>query len=457
LPHRARPSPGSRPTVGCKLILRLGAAALALGLCALLLAPAAQGFTVWYWALTVSSADVRVFNNFADAEANDNVTPDPNFPGYTGATLAIWKASVEWGSTLHGTGGGDPTQPGDLGSGGSNFDPTFQGAALGPGPVGDNVHSAVATLGGGLVAWTEVTPLGGWRTLYSDAFQWDDDPLGPAAGALDLQSVATHEYGHALGLGHSTVAGSVMSASVAGELHRDLSNDDQAGLQFFYGAAAPTKPRITGVLVDALGHVTLKGQGFAPVSNEVWFTQAAAGGTGAPVTVTGLVSSAGGTRIELLLPPAAGPGDVLVKLLGTSFATLSNAWPLDLPGGVSCGALTYGVGLGGSNVATLDAAASPAVGALLSLQLGGFPADGPVFTLLAGAKASLALFGGTVLVDPGALILVLTTVVAGGGGTQVLAVPPVPSLAGAHVYAQAGQPVASGFALSNGLELVVCP
>ena len=63
------------------------------------------------------------------------------------------------------------------------------------------------------VSEAEVSTQGGWRTSYNDAFVWDDDPLGQAGGALDLQSVATHEYGHALGLGHSTAPGSVMSTA----------------------------------------------------------------------------------------------------------------------------------------------------------------------------------------------------------------------------------------------------
>ena len=39
----------------------------------------------------------RALNRGA-VEANQNVTPDPSFPGAVGAPLAIWKAVVEWGS-----------------------------------------------------------------------------------------------------------------------------------------------------------------------------------------------------------------------------------------------------------------------------------------------------------------------------------------------------------------------
>jgi hypothetical protein len=435
--------------------LRLAGAGIALGAAALLAAPAARAFTLLNPALAVDGTDVRVFNNFADPEANDNLTPDAEFPGATGAALAIWKASVEWGSTLHGTGSGDPTQPGDLGSGGSNFDPSWQGGATGIGAVGDNVHSATPTLGGGTIALTEVGN-GGWRIRYSETFLWDDDPAGPAGLGLDLQSVATHEYGHALGLGHSTVPGSIMGPSVSGSgVMHDLGPDDQAGLQFIYGPAAPSKPRIKAVLVDASGADTLVGQEFAATGNEVWFTQGTPGASGDPVKVTG-VTSAGGTRIDLQLPAAAGPGDVLVKKVG-GLAALSNAWPLDAPGGLSCGAIPYGVGLGGANQAELEAASSPELGTTFQMALASFPVDGLAFTLIAGASASLPLFGGTVLVDPSALILVLSTGLTGGAGIQTVGIPGTPGLAGARVFAQAGQPGPGGFTLSNGLEIVLCP
>jgi hypothetical protein len=44
--------------------------------------------------------------------------------------MAIWKGVSEWGSELHGGNGlGDPTQT--VGSGGANFDVSWQGNAIG--------------------------------------------------------------------------------------------------------------------------------------------------------------------------------------------------------------------------------------------------------------------------------------------------------------------------------------
>jgi hypothetical protein len=438
---------------------RLVLPAAAAGGAALLLLPSGGAWTIAGPALGLDATHVRVFNNFADPEANDHQVPHDQFPGGAGAALAIWKASVEWGAALHGTGAGDPTQPGDLGSGGSNVSPSWQAAAAGVGAIGDNVHSAAASLPGGVIAVTEVGG-GGWRIRYNDQYLWDDDPLAPAPGAIDLQSVATHEYGHALGLGHTSVTGCVMSPTAgATGIARALCPDDQAGLQALYGAASASKPAVELVLVDAAGGVSIHGSGFAAIGNEVWFTEAGPTGAG-PVKVIGVVATAGGTRIDVTLPAAAGPGDVLVHAAGAGLATLSNAWPIDLPGGVSCGVLAYGVGLGGANLAELDTADVPAVGATLALQLEGFQVDGPALTLISAASAHLPLFGGVVLVDPGAVLAAPLTGVTGGAGVQVVPIPADPSLAGARVYAQAGQvdPGApAGVALSNGLEIVVCP
>jgi hypothetical protein len=96
---------------------RVVALAMVGGIAAALLYPAhVQAYAFLGGALRLPQRDVRVFDNFTNPEANDNTTPDPNFPGAVGATLAIWKACVEWGSELHGDGNGDPTQAAGLGS-----------------------------------------------------------------------------------------------------------------------------------------------------------------------------------------------------------------------------------------------------------------------------------------------------------------------------------------------------
>ena len=105
--------------------MRLSAAAVALGFAALLVAPRrVAAFSMLGHALGLDQRDVRVFNNFADPEANDNTTPHATWPGALGAPMAVWKAVAEWGSRLHGDGENDPSQPGDVGSGGASFDVT---------------------------------------------------------------------------------------------------------------------------------------------------------------------------------------------------------------------------------------------------------------------------------------------------------------------------------------------
>ena len=351
------------------LIARGLLGALGAGLACLLLAPhRLSAFTVGTHVLGLDQRDVRVFNNFLDASANDNTTPHGNWPISTGATLAIRKAVTEWGSRLYGNGSGDPSQPGDLGSGGANFDLSWQGFAPDVGGSSENVVSAASNLGGGVIAVTEAGS-SGWRIRLNDSFTWDDGPGDPIAGALDIQAVVTHEFGHALGLLDSNVAGATMSSSLLGNgvPARSLEADDQAGVQFLYGAASPSKPRIDRL--EGSGLFEIVGANFAPSGNEVWFTFAVVNATGEPLKVTGLIATQGGTRILVGAPAVSGSGDILVKVPGSGFHTLSNAFPYDetcsTPITVYCTAKTNSLGCAGAIFA--DGSASPTTGSVFTL------------------------------------------------------------------------------------------
>src|SRR5262245_14452293 len=112
---------------------------------AFLLAPTrpAEAFALNGSFLSENQRDVRLFNNFADGTANANVTPAPQFPGELEAELAIWKGVVEWGSGLHGNGGGDPIGGNSLGSGGANFDAFWSGNATSAGTTDNNIVSVI--------------------------------------------------------------------------------------------------------------------------------------------------------------------------------------------------------------------------------------------------------------------------------------------------------------------------
>ncbi len=309
-------------------------AAASLAALHLVVPPSAWAWVATGWTLDVTQRDVRVFNNFSDPEANDNQVPDANFPGRLGAEMAIWKATVEWGSELHGDGQGDPGQPADLGSGGANFDATFQGSALAAGQVGDNTHSELPGCAGGILAFTQSFVDGtGWRTFYYQCWVWVDGPeqnWTPKTGFYDLQGIATHEYGHALGLGHSAdpLATMFPTPPTNGRTWRSLNTDDVTGIQAIYGVKNITKPVIRGVSLNG-STLTLGGSNFASTENEVWFTQRGVGGDGEPIRAVDVNSSVDGTLMDVQVPTPAGSGDVLVYTTLGDGEALSNAWPFD--------------------------------------------------------------------------------------------------------------------------------
>ena len=384
-------------------------AVAATGLAATLLMPSPlRAWTHLGGSLDLSQRDFRVYNNFSDPEANNNPSTDLSFPGATGAPLAIWKAYVEWGSELHGNGGGDPTQPLDIGSGGANFDPTWQGLADSPGGTNDNIVSELGGFGGGVLAFTELPISDGWRIrFYEDPVIWHDGPQLPPNidGHRDLQGVAAHEFGHALGLGHSADFDATMfaSASLEESNFRSIEEDDRLGLQALYGVASAQKPRITTYELPSSNTVTVIGENFAPQGNSIWFTRATGTSTGDPLEVTSLASTDAGTKITCTIPLDAGPGDILVKLPGSAHSDLSNAFPFD-PALQHCADVeTYGVAKTTSQMSlpSLYAASWPSA-TLNDFRIGTYGGTPNSLGILFSGPAAQdrPLMGGSLLVAP---------------------------------------------------------
>ena len=315
-------------------ITKLILPATALTGAALLLIPVepAVGFSTLGGSLGYTQRDVRVLNNFPDAASNNNNIADENFPGFQGCFIAFWKGAAEWASELHGgNGNGDPAQNGGIGSGGANFDPFFAGETTNSGGTNDNVVSSISSCSSGVLAYCETPISNGWRIRMCESWTWADGPGTSTGGGMDIQGVFCHEYGHALGLGHSTVGSATMYPSISGNgsAERSIAADDIAGVQFIYGVRAANKPKITSVGISG-NSMTVNGSGFTGSGNQVWFTPAGTTGTtGNPILqVTNLSSN--GTSISCTIPSNAGPGNVMVRTSGTGHDDMSNAWPTDL-------------------------------------------------------------------------------------------------------------------------------
>lgn len=125
-----------------------------------------------------------------------------------------------------------------------------------------------------------------------------------------------------------------------------------------------------------------------------------------------------------------------------------------------CGLVEYGHGAAPANVMALSGAGSPDLGQ--SFTLTATPSFAPGgFLAICSQQADFPLFGGQALVDPTKQLFALKfAVLSGGSSTWTLDVPTTPTLAGLVVYTQAlalDPAQAGGYALSNGVEITLCP
>ncbi|MDA0667239.1 MAG: matrixin family metalloprotease [Planctomycetota bacterium] len=404
-----------------KNVLRFGlGSAILVGSTFLAMPETAEGFTTIGGSLNLGQRDFRHFNDFTGA-ANNNTVIHPNWPQYTGAELAMWKGGAEWNSRSHGDGSGDSSQS-LVGSGDADFSFFWEGDASGIGGSNDNIISSLGGSSGGVLAYTETPISTGWRIrFYRDSWSWQDGP-GTVSSGIDIQGVACHELGHALGLGHTGVSGSTMTAYISGsgQPQRSIQSDDIAGVQSIYGALSSSMPSIssiTGSMVPG-GTITITGTGFSTSTNRIWLQSDVVNGAnsgGDHATIPDVPSTNGGTQISVALPASGWEGGALhvKRSTGSGGELLSESHPFD--GG--------GVGGGNDTINFSISDTTPNAGQTITFSADSAPANQPYTVVWANSDNSpfFATFNGTVRTGTtdgvGALSFSRTVPNAGAGRT----------------------------------------
>lgn len=141
---------------------------------------------------------------------------------------------------------------------------------------------------------------------------------------------------------------------------------------------------------------------------------------------------------------------------GNFTATESHLVPLPF----ACGASQYDTGLGAPNILVLSAGGSTSIGnqfQAVTTNAGGSVA---ILTYFAFAPENYSLLGGIGLVDPFQIIFNKINGVVAGTATRNVFLPDDVSFCGLAIYMQSlgfDDTQVEDFALSNGLELIICP
>ncbi len=157
--------------------------------------------------------------------------------------------------------------------------------------MGD-IRIAGAALGGSYLGATFSPPPINGSSVAGDILLATDQNWRTNGTTFDLETVALHEFGHALGMDHSTIAMAVMHATYDGG-KQTLNTDDVQGIDSIYGARQQdafdtgagnntysTATVLNGVF-DSNAQATLTGLQLSTRTDEDWFVMTV------PSTTTG--------------------------------------------------------------------------------------------------------------------------------------------------------------------------
>jgi hypothetical protein len=113
---------------------------------------------------------------------------------------------------------------------------------------------------------TTYTYSSGGRILDTDIVFWDGayqffTGESGCSGGFYIEDVAAHEFGHALGLGHSDVSGATMGPSIryCAVDARWLADDDRLGVEALYPSAASNTAPLVSISTPSTGHSLTEG------------------------------------------------------------------------------------------------------------------------------------------------------------------------------------------------------
>ena len=143
----------------------------------------------------------------------------------------------------------------------------------------------------GELAFTFMPPPANGGTDAGDIFF--NSTLNWGAGGFDLETVALHEIGHALGMAHSAVTTAVMYANYNG-IKQSLTADDISGIDSIYGAVPAntstndTSATATDVTsqINGSDQVVLGGLSLVTQTEVSWFKVTVPANTNGTLTVT---------------------------------------------------------------------------------------------------------------------------------------------------------------------------